>query len=375
MAISFETARIRANPAYAAVAWNRLGSDVGGIAPPDADSFGLLLPKDGSDLPPVAIDCDTALLFLSLQEPGPVPGFVFASRPGESARVLRRLVLDSVLELELGGAYVSGPAAMTTLGMTAADDPSGANRLAVEALVYGASLAGAPPSVVAHKLYGYNRRPMTAALRRRLPDRAACLAFLGLAAGGMADPIQRSWSQNADNTSWLVFTRRQEARPRSDQSCKLYVGLAFEELADCLPDVAAMLAKGDALQFKIGGDLSGLVRPDKLVAYFPNRDSLRATAQELLPVVADRRTHAVPFTAEIAPDGALSWGVDPANGWLGDRMSWRQWICEKLAGALCAAREASDADVPPWQFALERLRTEGVDTSSFMPMGWWSGEA
>ncbi len=368
-------ARVRANPAYRAVAWNRLGSDAGEVAPPEPDSFGVLVPRDGASLPVVAVDCDTALLFLSLQEPGPLPGFALPQSNGDNDRMLRRLVLDSIIEVERDGTFVSGPDATETLGLSFSADGKDATRLATDALAYGASLANAPAPVLAQKLYAYNRRPMTRELRRRLPDRAACLAFLGLVPDRAPESLMRHWSRGADNSPWLVFSSRHAGRAPSDRPCKLYVGLALDELPDGLPRIADALAGSDALQFKIGADLPGLVRADKLVAYFPTRDALFAAAQSLLPIVAGRAAHAVPFTAEIAADGALSWGADPTVAWLGDRISWRQWICEKLAAALVAARAGGGMGMTPPQFALARLETEGVDIASFMPTGRWTGEA
>lgn len=372
----FDKVRLRANPAYRAVPWNRLASEARQTLEIDTDSYGVLMPRDGQDLPVIAVDRDTALLFLSLQEPGPAPDFVFAMTKGESDRILRRLIFDSILQMEQADTFVSGPEACAQLGMASGAAAGALAKLSIDALNYGAALIHADPATLAQKLYSYNRRPMTPALRRRLPGRRACLSFLGLEGERDApSAIARFWSRGDDDSPWLVFTRRQSQRQRREQSCKLYVGLAFEELPDCLPVLAEALAAGEALQFKIGTDLDGFLRPDKLVAYFPNKETLSAAAQALLPILSNRAVHAVPFSAEIAASGALSWGMDPDNAWFGDRMSWRQWICEKLAAALIAARSSAAGTVAPWQFALERLRLEGVNTGTFMPTGNWSGTA
>ena len=372
---AIEKFRLRANPAYRAVPWNRLAPEARQTLVIDTDSYGVLVPRDAHDLPVIAIDRDTALLFLSLQEPGPAPDFVFAMPEGESDRILRRLIFDSILQMEQVDTFVGGPEACALLGMAGAAAAGGLATLSIDALNYGAALIDTDAATLAQKLYSYNRRPMTPAMRRRLPDRAACLSFLGLAGREAPGAIARWWSRGEDDSPWLVFSRRQSPRQRREQSCKLYVGLAFEELPDCLPALAEKLAGGEALQFKIGTDLDGLLRPDKLVAYFPSKETLSAAAQALLPIVSNRAVHAVPFSAEIAASGALSWGMDPANAWFGERVSWRQWMCEKLASALIAARGNAAGPVAPAQFALERLRLEGVDTGTFMPTGNWSETA
>jgi hypothetical protein len=357
------------------VPWNRLAADAREQLPVDADSYGVLVPRDGSDLPVVAIDRDTALLFLSLQDAGPAPDFVFASGARDAERVLHRLIFDRVLELRRQDDFVSGPEAHAVLGPAPDEARGGLALLSIAALQYGAALTGLDASTLSHKLYGYNRRPTRPALRRDLPDEAACFAFLGLAPGGAArDAVARFWSFDDKASGWRAFVRHRPSRPRVGQPCKLYVGIACEELPRCLPDIATVLGRSETSQFKIGADLDGLLRPDKMVAYFPSREALLEAARALAPVVAGATVHAVPFTAEIADAGALSWGADPPNAWLGGRLSWRQWVCERLAVALVAARGGGGA-IAPWRFALDRLALEGVDTGTFMPTGNWSEAA
>jgi hypothetical protein len=369
-----EALRLRANPAYRSVPWNRLALNARAGLAPAPDSFGVLLSADGQDLPPVVIDHDTALLFLALQDPGPAPDFaVMGERAADN---LRRLIFDSILQVEQGGRFVTGIAASGILSVEDTREGDALAKLSIEALAYGAALAEIDAATLMGKLYTYNTRPATPALRRRLPDGAACLAFLGLARGGdVRNAAARRWTVGDSHSPWLEFQRREHQPGRMIQSCKLYIGLAFEALVERLTPIVETLGRHDTSQFKIGADLDGLLRPDKFVVYFPSKEALLATAQELLPIVGDGRLHTVPFTAAIARSGVLSWGMDPENAWFGERMSWRQWICEKLAAALIAARTSVPDAMAPWQFALERLRLEGVDPNTFIPAGSWSGES
>src|SRR5207248_2006408 len=80
--------------------------------------------------------------------------------------------------------------------------------------------------------------------------------------------------------------------------------------------------------------------------------------------------HGVPFTAQIDAKGLLSWGMDPPHSehllpWQGP--SWRYWITDRLAGALISANRTNAREVKPWQFALERLQLEGIDTTTWLP--------
>src|SRR5690606_16426511 len=73
-----ETVTLRSNPGYEAVPLNRLTPAERQsltAAQPDvasgADCYGVLVPSPGSSLMPVVICRETALLFLTLQSPGP----------------------------------------------------------------------------------------------------------------------------------------------------------------------------------------------------------------------------------------------------------------------------------------------------------------
>jgi hypothetical protein len=166
----------------------------------------------------------------------------------------------------------------------------------------------------------------------------------------------------------------------SGATWKLYVSPAPETLADGFGRILDALAAARTPQFKIGADAAGLLRPDKMVAYFPSFERLAAAAEALTERLGGTPAQGVPFTSEIAGDGLLSWGVDPpaesSNQWSG-RESWRLWLTHRLAVALLAgklagkssAKNAEVAGVEPWRFALERLRLEGVDTDSWTPGG------
>jgi hypothetical protein len=341
----------------------------------DLDSYGLLVPKDGANLPIVAVNRDTALLFLSLLESGPAPDFMFAMPEPESDGILRRMLFDCILELENDGKFVSGAEACSVLGIEnkpVEGSVGSLEKLSIDALRYGATLIDTNGTTLAQKLYNYNRRAAKPTMRGLLPDAAACLSFLNLRRdqdGRRA--LDVFWSCDDGNHPWLAFTRRQFRSQRTGHMYKLYIGVAFEDLVPCLPALAEAFSYSGASQFKIAMDLDGLLRPDKLIAYFPSKDAVLDASRAVAPIVVKLKVHAVPFSAAIEGAGRLSWGVDPVTSLTGERLSWRQWICERLAAALTSVRARTPEDVTPWEFALERLRLEGVDTDNFMPTGRW----
>jgi hypothetical protein len=134
---------------------------------------------------------------------------------------------------------------------------------------------------------------------------------------------------------------------------------------------AEAAARSRAFYFKVGSDVHGLLRPDKIVLYFSEFTDLQETAARLLEELEHCPAHGVPFTAEIGGEGLLSWGIDPpteqyAVAWL-ERESWRQRISNRLASALAIARTAGESGVAATRFAMERLRLEGIDTETWTP--------
>ncbi|HEV7785962.1 MAG TPA: hypothetical protein VGQ28_11540 [Thermoanaerobaculia bacterium] len=224
----------------------------------------------------------------------------------------------------------------------------------------------------------------TPAWKRLLPDAGAVERHLGI---GPGDPhrrlLDRSWSRTGPSENWLSWRWRGADRGGQDgrlaaggATWKLYLSPAPEALAEGFGRILDALAAARAPQFKIGSAAAGLLRPDKMVAYFPSFERLAAAAEALTERLAGTPAQGVPFTSEIAGGGLLSWGIDPPAGspWSGSE-SWRLWLTHRLAVALLSGKNAGGSGVEPWRFALERLRLEGVDTDSWTPGGTLFREA
>ena len=94
---------------------------------------------------------------------------------------------------------------------------------------------------------------------------------------------------------------------------KLYVSPHPDHAQEALAATTAALLEAEGACFKIGNDLSGLLRPDKLVCYFRSREQMKDAAGLLHDLLDGMPAQGVPFTAELAGEGLLSWGVDPAD--------------------------------------------------------------
>jgi hypothetical protein len=344
----------------------------------DPGFYGVLRDKNTAALK--SVDRDTALLFHTLREPGPLPAYVRTQLGATAPRLISRLVADGVLEIELGGVFVSGPAVLAELGGEAGDR-DGEGRIAaisVAALRYGQALPLDDPSLLAWRLYSYNRQPLTPAWRRRLPTAAAVERCLGIDRGGAHRKLlDGAWSPLSMEgwLSWQSRSRSTETGHAGGPTWKLYVSPRPEALAESFGEVLAALTAARASQFKVGRDAGGLLRPDKIVSYFPSWERLAEAAGAVLERLDGVPAQGVPFTAEVGGAGLVSWGVDPPEAERstlgGGRESWRVWVAQRLAWSLLAARrqagESVESRTEPWRFALDRIRLEGVDTATWAP--------
>jgi hypothetical protein len=378
-------APLRANPGYELVLLDRLeGAERELVGEVDEDVYGVLRPREGAHLEARTVSTDTALLFLTLAEPGPLPAYARARlATSDLEEAIGRLVLDGVLELEHDGEFVGGAGAAAALLPEGSEGGRGRiGALSTAALRYGQELGALGEPLVAMRMYLYGRLPVSPALRRRWPDEDAVAAWLGIDRGGSAQAaLADGWIEMPEPSDGPAYWRRWQPRgtsARHGSKFKLYVSPGLDGLPDALAAIAATLQGAPGLgAFKIGRDVGGICRPDKLVAYFDRLDDLHGAAAKLREQLDGCAPHGVPFTAAIDRDGLLSWGSDPPRTPGGEPAgSWRLWIAEQLAEHLARARREGGA-LEPWRFALERLGLAGVDADTWAPRSgiWPAAEA
>lgn len=336
----------------------------------DPHNYGLLRPRSEADgLGVKTVDRETALLFLTLGTPAPLPSYVRNYFGADAGRDIARLVADSVLEVDAGSGFVRGADALPLLaGKTGRRNHGRIARLSHEALRYAQALSIAEPFALANRIYRYNRLPLTPMWRRLLPDTAAHARYLGISDGGPAlAALAQAWSSLASSSHWMFWTARGKRRASSSgRSYKLYVSPKPESLSgDGFAQIVSALTAARATSFKTGAGVTGMLRPDKIVGYFADFESLGEGASRIGERLDGMPAHGVPFTAEIGGHGLLSWGVDPPRhdaAWT-STASWRMWLAQRLAQAIIAARGTPE----PWRFAVERLRLEDIDTENWTP--------
>ncbi len=368
------SARLRTNPDYVLELRDRLSTEEAALldVPGGEHLFGLLRPRrDG--LSYRAVDNDTALLLFTLATSGPLPAFAREKLGPDCDRVIADLVLGDVLQIERDGVFLSGPDAQSAFFPEQTAPARGRTaQLSMDALRYGARLGPLDPATLMYRLYAFNRSPLTPAWQRRLPGPDDVLAHLGLAPGGPLDrAASRSWVRHGSTGGWLSWSSRVTRAAASDFTYKLYLSPTIEALPSLMAIWLEESPRLSAFSFKVGRDASGLLRPDKFVAYFASLDDLAHAGQTLATRAAGCPAQGVPFTAGITTDGLLSWGIDPPGRV--ERKSWRLWVAEHAAGSLASAQARAASE--PWSFALRRLQLAGVDTDSWQPSGAWRSDA
>jgi len=387
--VDLRSARLRASPAYELVLLDRLADserhllrEVAG----DPDCYGVLRPREQSTLSMKAVSRDTALLLFSLRETGPLPRFAAQTLGEDCANTIGRMVLDGILEIEVNGVMVSGPDAAASICGTPSAQRSGSALAAISrrAIEYAASLELENPLEISARLYAYNCIPASRRWREALPQEDATAHYLGLRDDSPARALAGGWRALPESPVWISWrredgARRQAHRSKTEVTYKLYVSPASDRLREAVQATAESVAQSNAQQWKVGKGIHNLLRPDKMIVYFDHLTDLQEVALKIVSRLEGCPAHGVPFTAELAGAGLLSWGIDPARNpetlaWLSGE-SWRGKLCDRLAMAIVQAgaqdRDGAHSDTAPLrdavQFALHRLRLEGIDTDTWTP--------
>lgn len=378
--VDLVTTTFRANVNYELILFDHLAQEQQALLSElteDPDFYGVLSPKDPKGRSLRSVCPETALLFLTLQTPGRLPHYLVHNKDENLEEAISKLVLDEILEIQQGDRFITGAAAYQFLFGEEPDLTAEGYlaELSINALKYAQLLDLKEVSRLSARIYFYNRLPASPDLKHRFPCAEVVAEHLDLSPGDRNRVVlDRYWSQPSTSASqygWLLWQHRQASRPSETGQIKykLYVSPRLEEVAETFGTCVRVFTELQVRSFKIGRDLYGILRPDKLVAYFETAEDLHSAADRLKSELEGCPSHGVPFTAEFVDNGLLSWGMDPPKTqqrlqWQ-ERESWRLWLTNRLAIALLSAKTAKQPQ--PWRFALERLHLEGVDTRSWTP--------
>lgn len=378
--------RLRANPDLVIVPFERMSPAemaVLGEVRLDGDYVGIIRARDGSDATVSAVCKNTASLFSDLSTPGSVPASFRNGPEDDVNRQIANLVLSGILELDSDGDFVSGVRARKLVHALEEEVENRGRiaQLSLAAIRFGQRLPLDDANRLSAQMYFYNRTPIAPAWAKKLADERDYCRYLGLSDGPCAGLLEAHWNElSTDRTAWRYWSCKEAVSHASAKRsrCKLYVSPTLEAIGDTFCEIVQVFTEEKTPRFKIGADLAGLARPDKIVAYFDEFHHMESVGRALTERLVTTPVQGVPFTGDLGADGLVSWGIDPDDQPVVARQasaSWRIWITNHLAVALLAARKAPDLEIEPWQFALERLRLLGVDTDSWTPTSAYEGES
>jgi hypothetical protein len=228
--------------------------------------------------------------------------------------------------------------------------------LSLQAIRTVAALPTSDVGLIARRLYSYGAAPFGRDAELAFGPGDNAISVLGLGPGGAVRELLAQPYEASTHPGWISFSRVGRERDAA-LVCKLYVSPRPDALVAAFPVVAATFARLDVASFKVGRGAAGLLRPDKIVAYFDKPEHLGAVAKALSLGLRRTPAQGAPVTAEIACDGLLSWGRDPAPIAGGQPQSWRSWITARLAEAIVAVRRPGEDPAPA---VTARLAAQGV---------------
>jgi hypothetical protein len=234
--------------------------------------------------------------------------------------------------------------------------------LSLAALRMAASSLLDDPAVIAQWLYRFGTVPRGPAIDRDFGPDDDPMAVLGMTIGGIARRQLEASYEASSFPGWYSFARTSSPALVAP-ACKLYISPRPEALAQAFPRIADELVRVEVRSFKVGRGIEGLLRPDKIVAYFDDRAHMAAAAAALERSLLECPAQGVPFTTEVGGNGLLSSGVDPPPGSVA--VSWRSWVTKRLAASL-AAPLAGSPEVRV-AGALADICLAGIDPETWQP--------
>jgi len=347
----------------------------------------LLRPVIGVKLTIKAVNRDLAD-FLTLMKTPRLVGEALSQFPEKSGQdrkqFILQLVLDGVLEVQHEGTFISGLEAVNKVllksdRLSEILPPSGEETriqyLSKRALYFAIQCTSLQPRDISFLLYNYNRIPVNRRWHTHLPDEPSLRRFLGLREDnswpGMPDSvlphavrIDDDGQVNPYDQVWQSWRLGNRKKSEDDPSYKIYFSPTIDSLPEVFDIVRTAAAGSEAYAMKIGRTLPSVLRPDKLIVYFPQYPPAREFAEEIARRLGSFPVHGTPFSCQVSEETALvTMGVDPPECF-GERYSWRLYVVQKLGLAILGAR---DYTADPLAHIYSYIRLMGIDADHWRP--------
>ncbi|HEY2720364.1 MAG TPA: hypothetical protein VGI82_01480 [Chitinophagaceae bacterium] len=325
---------------------------------------------------------DLALVYLHLAASNLLPHHLTALHEDSLNNAIVRLVIDQILEVKWNGNFVSGVHATEAIfGSRLYGDRNFPNFISIlsnQAIEYALHFDNAEMRMISNKLYTYHTTPWDSSAKRNFNKVKDIRDFVFSGSpGSLFSILNRDWALINDPAKdyWLGWNRKDfsgTSSSRADMTIyKLYISPLIEDLPKAMSISLPLLTSSNAFSFKVGNSIQGLLRPDKIVAYFDDKSSLLQVAEELKEKLKDCKAQGVPFTAQIDDDGILSWGADPPGYIVLEAIeggSWRCKVTDQIALAITQAKSEKLEDDQAIDFIGSKLFLADIDVYDWAPL-------
>ena len=319
---------------------------------------------------------EIALLYFHLQHANKLPHYLIFSGEQKINETIAAMLLDGIIEIEWAGKFVSGPHALPAIYdddvMSETHLRTYLSRLSYKAIYYAWMLNDADERSIASRLYTFNTVPWDTSMKTTFLKKNSVQEFLfsGTDDNAINTLTERWHSTITEKNEWLSWSRKMPENFIDDPSqgiFKLYISPVVNDLPGVLLKSVPIIDASDAVSFKIGNTLPGLLRPDKMVVYFYSKESLFKTAGTLIDVLKHYAAQGVPFSVQLDDNGLLSWGEDPPEGQQNLDGSWRTVISDKLAALLAQAKENKLSWDRTIAYIEATMQSKGIDIRNWDP--------
>ncbi len=376
--------KFRQGSAYRLVEWNQLNQKEKELLVnqyEEPEIYGFFQPLISSPGLTVKIAYrEVAMLYFHLQYSNLLPHYFTTAATQASNESIARLVLDNILEIEWNNQFVGGSLAVSALyGETIFEEnkiPDYLSALSMAAIQYALLLNEPDVKSLANRLYTFNTIPWDYQRRNifsALTEHTTKEFLFKNADEGLKKDLNSNWnySLTSEERGWLSWMRpRKTAAPVSSGSeiYKLYISPLIADLPSVFIKSIPIITASDAISFKTGSKLQGLLRPDKMVVYFETREAVLETSRLLENEFGSYTPQGVPFTAQTDKKGLLSQGVDPypVNFPEGiEPSSWRTILTDELALAIIQSKTGNMNWNESIAFIRAKLLSAGIDINSW----------
>ena len=288
-----------------------------------------------------------------------------------SLRVVRRLFVEGVLSMDVNGQDLTGPyiplvheqnGQLNILNKLQTDP------LSLEALTFAARIRLKDISALSTRIYLFNQKPVFASAELERARRSVQDVVTRRAMKGFYEV-----PPPPENAGWHFFKsrRRRVEKRTSNIDYKLYLSPSVSDLAPCLSQLYDIIPQTEANSWKVGRDIFGVTRSDKICVYFASQNAAEEAGRFFVQTLNGIQAQGIPFTKRYDMHGLVSAGIDPPRPEYGVRAafgtSWRDWISRKVASAILVAQAQGSYPMTPVDAALWSMKLLGVDPATWTP--------